>query len=99
MAHNGQEIADLALASNLPSMGWAVWFTKQGVMMDYSADYGAMGRRLGFYVDQVLRGVSPGNIPIEQPREFKLSINAKTAQKLGIALPQSLLSRADVVIE
>jgi putative ABC transport system substrate-binding protein len=99
LAQNGQEIADLALASKLPGMSWGTWFTQQGMMISYSADYGAMTRRLGFYVDQVLRGISPAELPIEQPRNFILSINVKTAQKLGIALPQSLLSRADMVIE
>jgi putative ABC transport system substrate-binding protein len=99
LAHNGQEIADLALASKLPGMSWGTWFTQQGLMLGYAADYQAMTRRLGFYVDQVLRGVSPGELPIEQPRNFILSVNVKTAQKLGVTLPQSLLSRADMVIE
>jgi putative ABC transport system substrate-binding protein len=99
LAVNGQAIADLALASNLPSMGWGQWYTGQGVLMAYSADYGKMNRRLGFYVDRILSGVAPGEIPIEQPRSFELSINAMTAKKLGIEIPAPLLTRADRVVE
>jgi putative tryptophan/tyrosine transport system substrate-binding protein len=99
LAGNGPAIADLALASNLPSMGWAQWYTGQGVLMAYSADYHVMTRRLGFYVDRVLSGVPPGDIPIEQPRNFELSINATTARKLGIEIPAPLLIRADRVVE
>jgi putative ABC transport system substrate-binding protein len=99
LAENGQTIADLALASNLPSMGWGRWYTSQGVLMAYSADYGKMNRRLGFYVDRILSGVAPGELPIEQPSTFELSVNARTAKKLGIEIPVPFLTRVDRVVE
>jgi putative tryptophan/tyrosine transport system substrate-binding protein len=98
-AANGQTIAELALTSNLPSMGWAQWYTGQGLLMAYSADYGKMNRRLGFYVDRILSGAAPGELPIEQPTNFELSVNVRTAKKLGIEIPVPLLTRVDRVVE
>ncbi len=67
--------------------------------MAYSSDYYAMHHRLAFYVDQILRGANPGDLPIEQPTTFSLSINMKTAETLGLEVPQGLLLLADEVIE
>jgi putative ABC transport system substrate-binding protein len=80
-------------------MGWGQWYTGQGVLMAYSADNGKMNRRLGFYVDRILSGVAPGELPIEQPSTFELSVNARTAKKLGIEIPELLLVRVDRVVE
>ena len=67
--------------------------------MSYAADYGQMNHRLAFYVDRVLKGTKPGDLPIEQPSVFRLSINLKTAKSLGIEPPPSIMAMADRLIE
>ncbi len=92
-------IAELSLDHGLPVMGWGSWFTDAGVLMAYSSDYYAMIHRLAFYVDRILRGANPGDLPFEQPTTFSLSINLKTAEALGVDVPQGILLLADTVIE
>ncbi|MGL4968473.1 MAG: ABC transporter substrate-binding protein [Inquilinus sp.] len=98
-AHHAQSIAQLALQHRLPTMTWASWFTTAGCLMAYSSDYTAMNHRLAYYVDRILKGVKPGDLPIEQPTTFTLWVNLRTAQALGIEVPQSVLLLADEVIE
>jgi putative ABC transport system substrate-binding protein len=98
-ANQSPVIADLAIEHRLPTMTWAPWFTQDGSLMAYSANYEQMDHRLAFYVDRILKGAKPGELPIEQPTTFELSINMKTAKDLGIAIPESLVLRADEVIE
>jgi putative ABC transport system substrate-binding protein len=92
-------IADLALEHHLPTMAWGDWYTKAGCLMAYSTDYVALNHRLAYYVDRILKGAKPGDLPIEQPTTFKLSINLKTAKALGIEVPSTLLLQADQIIE
>ena len=98
-AWEGDRIAALALKYRVPSMAWGTWFTEVGCLMSYSARYGQMEQRLAFYVDRILKGANPGDLPIEQPTTFDLSINLKTAKALGIEVPEALLLRADKVFE
>ena len=98
-AHEAPRIAALALDRRLPTMAWGDWFTRAGCLVAYSARYDEMVHRLASYVDRVLKGAKPGNLPIEQPTTFELSINLKTAKALGLDLPRALLLRADEVIE
>ncbi len=99
LAGEAPRIAALALEHGLPTMAWGGWYTKAGCLMAYAADYGAMSHRLAFYVDRILKGAKPGDLPIEQPTTFSLSINLKTAAALGVEVPQSILLLADEVIE
>jgi putative ABC transport system substrate-binding protein len=74
-------------------------FAEAGGLIAYGPHYPAIFRRAASYVDRILRGASPADLPVEQPTEFRLIINARTARAMGLALPAALLARADRVIE
>jgi putative ABC transport system substrate-binding protein len=93
------QIAELALRHHLPTMAWGGWFTRAGGLIAYSAEYANMSRTLASYVDKVLRGAKPGDLPVDQPTRFVLSINLKTAKALGIEVPRELEARAEELIE
>jgi putative ABC transport system substrate-binding protein len=78
--------------------GGHTW-VEQGGLMFYSADDLAAFRRAAFYVDKILEGVEPAELPVEQPRKFELVINLKTPKQLGLPIPQNVLARADRVIK
>jgi len=92
-------LADLAIAHRLPMMGGLREYAIAGSLMSYWADRGDLYRRVASYVDRILKGANPGDLPIEQPTKFEFVVNLKTARILGIAIPQSVLLRADQVIE
>jgi len=96
---NGQAIAAFALAHRLPSAHAWRDIVEAGALMSYGSDYADILRRAASYVDAILKGTKPGELPVQQPVKFELVINLKTAKTLGLALPPTLLARADEVIE
>jgi putative ABC transport system substrate-binding protein len=92
-------IAELALRNRLPSMFGITGYVTAGGLMSYGAKQTELYRRAAFLVDRILRGAKPADLPVEQPSKFELVINLKTAKTLGLTIPQSLLIRADQVIQ
>ena len=93
------QIAELAIKNRLPVMGDSRNYAEAGALLGYGASYEDLARRAAVYVDKILKGAQPGDLPIERPTRFDLAINLKTAKALGLAVPQSLLVRADQVIQ
>ncbi len=83
----------------LPGMYWSRDYVEDGGLMSYSADLVELRRRVASFVDKILKGAKPGDLPVEQPTKFELVINLKTAKALGLTIPPSVLLRADQVIE
>jgi len=92
-------IAALAANGHLPSIGGFREYAEVGGLMAYAANFSERGRRTAAYVDKILKGAKPADLPVEQPTKFELVINLKTAKALGLTIPPSLLARADQVIE
>ena len=95
---NRQVIVDLAVRYRLPTMSASAGLTEAGLLMSYGAGMDSFGR-LASYVDRILKGARPGDLPIEEPTDYKLIINLRSAKALGLTIPRSLLLRADQVIE
>jgi putative ABC transport system substrate-binding protein len=93
------EIGTLALEAKIPTMHGSREFVEAGGLMSYGANLPALWRRSADYIDKVLRGAKPASIPVEQPTQFDLTVNLKTAKAFGLAVPSALLARADEVIE
>jgi putative ABC transport system substrate-binding protein len=94
-----QRAAELALKHRVPAVSVPRWFAEEGGLMAYSAVYVELFRKAALYVDKILKGAQPAELPVEQPTHFELVINMRTAQALGIEMPASFLARADQVIE
>jgi putative ABC transport system substrate-binding protein len=94
-----KQIADRAIQSRLPTISSWPEFVKDGGLMSYSANITNLFRRTAAYVDKILKGAKPADLPIEQPTKFELVINLKTAKALGLTIPPSVLGRADEIIQ
>ena len=99
MNNNRNMIADFALKSRLPSMYSNIESVVAGGLMYYGTERTDSYRRVAWYVDKILKGAKPADIPVEQPTKFELVINLKTAKQIGLNIPQSVLYRADRVIK
>lgn len=91
--------ARLAVRHHVPAVAPSIAFAKAGGVLSYSADLPALYRRPALFVDKILKGRRPADLPVEQPTEYRLIVNLKTAKALGLAVPPTLLARADEVIE
>src|SRR5262245_6212633 len=99
MRPNQKRIAGFALKSRLPSVSSNEEFVDAGGLISYGADEAdSYYKRVAYYVDKILKGAKPADLPVEQPTKFELAINLKTAKQIGVNIPQSLLYRADKVI-
>jgi putative ABC transport system substrate-binding protein len=94
-----KRIADFATGQQLPSLHGLREFVTAGGLMSYGANIADLFRRTAGYVDKILKGAKPADLPVEQPTKFELVINLKTAKVLGLIVPPGLLSIADEVIE
>jgi putative ABC transport system substrate-binding protein len=96
---NRKQIVGFALKSRLPSVYPQREYVDAGGLMSYGADQAESYRRVAYYVDRILKGAKPADLPVEQPTKFELVINLKTAKALNLTIPQSVLFRADRVIK
>lgn len=94
-----RRIADLAEQHRLPTVSSVRAYPEAGALMSYGPNFNDLFRRAATYVDRILTGVKPADLPIEQPTEFELVINLKTAKAIGLTIPQSVLGRADEIIQ
>ena len=96
---NQERVAELAVRNRLPSMFEGHTWVEAGGLMSYSTNDLEIYRRAATYIDKILKGTKPGDLPIEQPTKFEFVINLKTAKQLGLTIPQNVLARADKVIK
>jgi putative ABC transport system substrate-binding protein len=92
-------VAELAVKHRLPTMCFAREYVEAGCLMSYGLHYTDQFERAAYFVDRILKGAKPADLPVEQPTKFELVINLKTAKPLGLTIPPSVLARADEVIQ
>jgi putative ABC transport system substrate-binding protein len=92
-----RRLAELAVKHRLPTVCATREYTEAGALINYGAKLPELFRRAAWYVDKILKGAKPGDLPIEQPKEFELVVNQTTAKKLGLAIPPSILVRAEII--
>jgi putative ABC transport system substrate-binding protein len=96
---NAEQIGELAIRLRIPSITQLKTLTELGLLMSYGADIRDIQRRIPSFVDRIVKGAKPADIPVERPTKFELAINMKTAKAIGLTIPQALLLRADTVIQ
>lgn len=94
-----ETLASLLMAHRLPTCAWVREMVEAGALMSYGTDQRAIARRVPVYVDKILKGAKPADLPVEQPTKFELVVNMKTAKELGVEVPRSFVAEADEVIE
>jgi putative tryptophan/tyrosine transport system substrate-binding protein len=98
LSRNSKRIADFAIKQRLPSMHELVRYVDAGGLMSYGSTDAENYQRLAYYVDRILKGAKPADLPVEQPTKFEFVVNLKTAKQIGLAIPPNVLARADRVI-
>ena len=96
---NRKRVFEFAAAHQLPAIYEVSYMVREGGLMSYGVNFADLYRRAAGYVDKILKGAQPGELPVEQPTKYELAVNLKTAKALGLTIPPSLLLRADQVIE
>ena len=96
---DGAQLAALALQTGIPSVCEWAEMAQVGCLLGYGPDRAELSKRLAHHLAQIFRGAAPGELPIEQPTHYELAVNLKTAKTLSLAIPESVLVRADEVIE
>ncbi len=96
---NRPQIVDLAVKSRLPTMYPQNTWVEAGGLITYGVNYTDLDRRAATYVDKILKGAKPADLPVEQPKKFELVINLKAAKQIGLTIPPNVLVRADKVIK
>ncbi|HEX2261153.1 MAG TPA: ABC transporter substrate-binding protein [Candidatus Binatia bacterium] len=99
MNANRKRITDLALKSRLPSVYGTREYVEAGGLMSYGADPRDSYRRVAYFVDRILKGAKPADLPVEQPTKFEFVINLKTAKQIGLTIPPEVLARASRLIK
>jgi len=94
-----RQIAEIAAKKRLPAIHVGTEYAEAGGLMGYSANFLDLERRAATYVDKILKGAKPGDLPVEQPTKFELVINLRTAKAIGLTIPPALLQRADQIID
>jgi putative ABC transport system substrate-binding protein len=82
----------------MPTICFARQYVESGCLMSYSANFAELHRRAGYFIDRILKGAKPADLPVEQPTIFEAIVNLKTAKAIGVTIPESILLRADEVI-
>ncbi len=95
---NAGRVAELAMSNHLPSIGFRE-YCERGGLAAYGVDFRHIWRRAAIFVDKILKGAKPADLPVEQATRFEMTINLRTAKALGLEIPASVLARADEVIE